>query len=137
MRITINLETELAGGTETATGCLTDVGGSTPQNLQKRAAASLCQHQAGVLWRRQGGDPGDREEEDSKDFKPIIVQIEAQQQQTEELQKLEQGIRRWAIAFSKRRRCSTIRLMNRKCSGFTAREQTLLSLRATAAEGTG
>jgi len=44
-----------------------------------------------VLWRRQG-DPGDREEDDKIDFKPI-VQIEAQrQQQTEELQKLEQEI---------------------------------------------
>jgi len=44
-----------------------------------------------VLWRRQGINP-ENQEDQKIDLEPILVQIKQRQQQTEELQKLEQQI---------------------------------------------
>jgi len=85
-----------------------------------------------VLWRRQGIDPGDREEDDKIDS---IVQIEAQrQQQTEELQKLEQEISQMGDRIQQAQEVLDHQAHEQEMQRqrMHSLEQTLLSLRATA-----
>jgi chromosome segregation ATPase len=105
------------------------------QNLRSRKAI-LNQHQ-GVMWQRQGVDPNNGQEDNTIDLKPILAQIEAQQQQQkEELQKLEQEIEQ--IRFSLEQEQGMIdqqaQEQETKRLELQSIEQNLLSLRATVAE---
>jgi chromosome segregation ATPase len=133
----INLETELAEEQDRYR-MLNETLVGQHQNLRERQQF-MSQHQA-VLWRRQGIDPGDREEDNKIDFKPIIVQIEAQrQQQTEELQKLEQQISQMGDRIQQAQEVLDHQAHEQEMQRqeLHSLEQTLLSLQATTAESWG
>lgn len=129
-----NLETELADE-RNSYEFLNETLVGQRQNLRSRKAI-LTQHQ-GVMWQRQGVAPNNGQEDNTIDLKPILAQIEAQQQQQkEELQKLEQEIEQ--IRSSIEQEQGTIdqqaQEQERKRQELQSIEQNLLSLRATVAE---
>lgn len=105
------------------------------QNLRERQEI-LSQHQA-VLRRRQGIDFGNGQEDKKIDLEPILVQIQVQrQQQTEELQKLEQQISLLSSRIQKSQEVIDHQAQEQemKRQELQSLEQNLLSLRAKTAE---
>lgn len=105
------------------------------QSLRERKYI-INEHQA-VLWRRQGIDTEDKQEDDKIDLQPIIVQIEAQrQQQLDELQKLEQQILQISDGIQQAQGMIEHQADEHgmKRQELQSLEQNLLSLRAAAAE---
>ena len=105
------------------------------QSLRERKNI-LNGHQA-LLWRRQGIDTEDKQEDDKINLKPIIVEIEAQrQQQLDELQKLEQQILHLSDGIQQAQEMiehqADEHVMKRQ--ELQSLEQNLLSLRAATAE---
>ena len=107
------------------------------QNLRERKEI-LSQHSR-VLWRRQGIDP-ENQEDQKIDLQPILVQIEKQrQQQTEELQKLEQQISEMGEQIQQAQEMLDHQAHEQemKRHELQSLEQNLLSLRAATAESWG
>lgn len=107
------------------------------QNLRERKEI-LSQHSR-VLWRRQGINP-ENQEDQKIDLEPILVQIEKQrQQQTEELQKLEQQISKMGEHIQQAQEMIDHQAHEQeiKRQELQSLEQNLLSLRAAAAESWG
>ena len=132
----MNLETELA---EVQDGyqMLNQTLVGQRQNLRKRKEV-LRQHSR-VLWRRQGIDP-ENQEDQKIDLEPILVQIEKQrQQQTEELHQLEQQISEMGDHIQQAQGMIDHQAHEQemKRQELQSLEQNLLSLRAAAAESWG